>query len=276
MPTPVAPAWASLVVYVDVAVVLGAAVTALLATGRKQGTPGRASGGVWVAAALVAWLGIVLALNSAHVFQARSHGVPWIGLGVGAPIVVGFVAFSLSRGLRRSVASIPQPWLLAAQFPRLVGAIFLVLLAEHRLPGVFARPAGWGDVLIGVMAPLVTYAYVARRSWSRSLAVLFNFLGIADLVIAIGTGFLAHDRAPDGAHPHLPGPLLDPRARRVAPGTPRGRQGAIARRLACRLQGCRQGVEEPVLRSPGAAPPGDLNADTHTLRTSADDTREKE
>jgi len=191
MPTPVAPAWASLVVYVDVAVVLGAAVTALLATGRKQGTPGRASGGVWVAAALVAWLGIVLALNSAHVFQARSHGVPWIGLGVGAPIVVGFVAFSLSRGLRRSVASIPQPWLLAAQFPRLVGAIFLVLLAEHRLPGVFARPAGWGDVLIGVMAPLVTYAYVARRSWSRSLAVLFNFLGIADLVIAIGTGFLA-------------------------------------------------------------------------------------
>ena len=62
MPTPVAPAWASLVVYVDVAVVLGAAVTALLATGRKQGTPGRASGGVWVAAALVAWLGIVLAL----------------------------------------------------------------------------------------------------------------------------------------------------------------------------------------------------------------------
>src|SRR5437867_13365693 len=74
MPTPVAPAWASLVVYVDVAVVLGAAVTALLATGRKQGTPGRASGGVWVAAAPVAWLGIVLALNSAHVFQARSHG----------------------------------------------------------------------------------------------------------------------------------------------------------------------------------------------------------
>jgi hypothetical protein len=139
----------------------------------------------------VAWLGIVLVLGGAHVFQSRSDGVPWIALRVAAPIVVGFVTFSLSSQVRRIVESIPQPWLLAAQWPRLVGAAFLVLLAEHRLPAVFARPAGWGDVLIAVSALPVAYAYRTRGSRARPLAVVFNLLGIADLVVAVGTGFLA-------------------------------------------------------------------------------------
>jgi hypothetical protein len=191
MDVPVAPGWASRVVYVDVAVVVGAAVLAMVVAQRRQGAPGATNPAGLAAAALVGWLGIVLALGSAHAFLARSQGIPWIALGVGAPIVVGFFAFFLSPLVRRIVDSIPQAWLLAVQFPRLVGAIFLVLLAEHRLPAVFARPAGWGDVLIGVAALPVAAAYLTGRSWSRTLAVAFNLLGIADLVVAIGTGFLA-------------------------------------------------------------------------------------
>src|SRR5438309_5955871 len=188
MQTPVAPGWASLVVYVDVAVVVGAAVVAVVAARRRQGAPAGASLGGLAAAVLVGWLGIVLALGSAHVFQSRSRGIPWIALGVGAPIVVGFVTFFLFPQVRRIVESIPQAWLLAVQWPRLVGATFLVLLAEHRLPAVFARPAGWGDVLIGVAALPVAYAYLAGRSWSRTPAGGFNLRGTADLVVAIGTG----------------------------------------------------------------------------------------
>jgi hypothetical protein len=191
MHAPVAPGWASLVVYVDAAVVIGAAVLAVVVARRRQGAPGGANRAGLAAAALVGWLGIVLALGSAHAFQPRSQGVPWIGLGVGAPIVVGFVTVFLFPQVRRVVESIPQAWLLAAQWPRLVGATFLVLLAEHRLPAVFARPAGWGDVLIGVTALPVAYAYLAGRSWSRPLAVAFNLLGIVDLVVAVGTGLLA-------------------------------------------------------------------------------------
>jgi hypothetical protein len=176
---------------VDAAVVIGAAVLAVVVARRRQGAPGGANRAGLAAAALVGWLGIVLALGSAHAFQPRSQGVPWIGLGVGAPIVVGFVTVFLFPQVRRVVESIPQAWLLAAQWPRLVGATFLVLLAEHRLPAVFARPAGWGDVLIGVTALPVAYAYLAGRSWSRPLAVAFNLLGIVDLVVAVGTGFLA-------------------------------------------------------------------------------------
>ena len=191
MDVPVAPGWASVVVYVDVAVVVGAAVLALVVAQRRQGVPGGANRAGLAAAALVGWLGIALALGSAHAFQASRQGIPWIALGIGAPIVVGFVAFFLSPQVRRIVDSIPQAWLLAIHWPRLVGATFLVLLAEHRLPAVFARPAGWGDVLIGLAALPVAAAYLAGRSGSRRLAVAFNLLGLADFVGAIGTGFLA-------------------------------------------------------------------------------------
>jgi hypothetical protein len=67
----------------------------------------------------------------------------------------------------------------------------LVLLAQHKLPAHFAGPAGYGDVLIGLAAPLIAYAYAAKASGSRALATAFNIAGIGDLVIAVGTGFLS-------------------------------------------------------------------------------------
>ena len=52
MQAPVAPGWASLVVYVDGAVVVGAAVLAVVGARRKQGGPGGANRGGLAAAAL--------------------------------------------------------------------------------------------------------------------------------------------------------------------------------------------------------------------------------
>lgn len=190
MQTPMAPGWAFVVVLIDAAVLVGAAVAALLVVDARRRAA--AQGGRWglvVAAALLGWLALALALGGAHVFESRSRGVPWIGLGVAAPIIVGLVAFRASPGLRRIIGEIPQPWLLAAQTPRLVGAIFLVLLAQHRLPADFAVPAGVGDILVGAAAPFVAFAYAARRPWSRGLALVFNLAGIADFVVAVGTGF---------------------------------------------------------------------------------------
>lgn len=67
-----------------------------------------------------------------------------------------------------------------------------------RFPAVFALPAGWGDVLIGLMtAPIVAWLLWKRHPWSRRLAVLWNVAGIADLVTAVTLGVLS---APGSFH----------------------------------------------------------------------------
>ena len=54
-------------------------------------------------------------------------------------------------------------------------------------------PAGWGDIAIGLTAPLVALALVRRLPGAVPLAILWNVLGLLDLIVAVGmaTGLLA-------------------------------------------------------------------------------------
>jgi len=57
------------------------------------------------------------------------------------------------------------------------------------VPAVFALPAGLGDVAIGLTAPFVARAFANRgpRQAGR-LFVIWQLLGILDLIVAVGTG----------------------------------------------------------------------------------------
>jgi hypothetical protein len=145
-----------------------------------------------VAAVWGGWLLLWTILAAAGVFRADPDAVlQTIAAGVAIPIIAGLWLLRRSASLRRLIAAIPQSWLLAAQTPRVLGVVFLVLLAQHKLPAQFARPAGYGDVFIGLLAPVVAYLYVARTPGSWGVATAFNIAGIADLVVAVGTGFLS-------------------------------------------------------------------------------------
>jgi hypothetical protein len=80
---------------------------------------------------------------------------------------------------------------------RVIGAMFLVLMWFGVLPGIFAWPAGVGDLIVGVCAPFVVLA-IARRtpSWRKHVALL-NVFGLLDFVGAIGGGVLS-GRSPIG------------------------------------------------------------------------------
>ena len=71
---------------------------------------------------------------------------------------------------------------------RVVGVLFLIVMAQGHLPAAFALPAGLGDIAIGVTAPFV--ARQLARGTGRAGAVRFNVLGILDLVVAASIGFL--------------------------------------------------------------------------------------
>ncbi len=63
-------------------------------------------------------------------------------------------------------------------------------MTQGILDPAFAIPAGVGDILIGVTA--IPFAFFLRKgySWSKYALVVWNVLGIADLVNAVSLGQL--------------------------------------------------------------------------------------
>src|SRR6202030_2781546 len=55
---------------------------------------------------------------------------------------------------------------------------------------LFAWPAGLGDVLAGVLAPVVAIAYWRRPRENADLVTAWNLFGLTDLVVAMTAGFL--------------------------------------------------------------------------------------
>ncbi len=113
--------------------------------------------------------------------------MPWIGVGLVVPLALGVFALRLPA----VAAAVSHPravaLLVAAQTFRIVGGVFLVLLAAGQLPAGFGLPAGIGDVLVGVAAPFVAVA-LWRRPQRRALGRAFTAFGLLDLVVAVGTG----------------------------------------------------------------------------------------
>jgi hypothetical protein len=135
-----------------------------------------------------AWLiGIVLlAGNGFFRFDVWPRGVP---TALVTTLAAGYL-FLLSRTFREIVASIPQHWLIAIQTFRILGGVFLVRYFQGELPGVFAIPAGVGDVLTGIFAPVVAYWLAAGKPYARAVAIAWNLFGMADLVNAVTIGTL--------------------------------------------------------------------------------------
>jgi hypothetical protein len=131
------------------------------------------------------------------VWAATAGLVAWAGLGVrhplvlgviGGPVVLGVAALRVSATWRTVVGAVPQVWFVGGQAYRVVGALFLALWIEGHLPAYFAVPAGVGDVVTGVGAVLVAGLLVRARPGRRTATALWNVVGLADLVVAVGAG----------------------------------------------------------------------------------------
>jgi hypothetical protein len=134
------------------------------------------------------WLGETLARAGVFINAPDSFG-PWLGIAIVLPVIIGLAGIAASPTARRIVEATPLWALVAIQVYRVLGAVFLVLWGAGHLPGAFALPAGIGDVATGLAAPIVGYT-IAR--WPDKLrdVVWWNAFGIADLVVAVTTGFL--------------------------------------------------------------------------------------
>lgn len=144
------------------------------------------------------WFLFALIAGARHVFENNENriGVA-VAVAASAPILLFVVWFGVSERFRKVVLSLDPRILTFAQTWRVLGAVFVVLESFRLLPAVFAWPAGYGDIAIGLTAPFV--AWKLTDASRRGSFILWQFLGITDLVFAVGLGTTARLLSPDGA-----------------------------------------------------------------------------
>ena len=161
---------------------------------KNQSTTGY---GKLTAGLIAAWFIFALSASALHWFRNDENRV---GLAVAVaavtPILVFALWFAASKTFRQFALSLNPQLLTFAQSWRIVGFAFVLLEARGVLPAIFALPAGYGDMAIGMTATLV--AWKLANPARRSSFILWQLLGIADLVTAVSLGTTARLLSPEG------------------------------------------------------------------------------
>jgi hypothetical protein len=147
---------------------------------------------VWLVVA--AWAALSVILNMLGIFINPPDKPPLALLvSVILPPLLFLIGYALSSKVRTLSLNLDLRLLTAMQAWRIIGAMFLVLMTFRLLPGVFAWPAGIGDLIVGAYAPFVVLSISRRTSGWQKHVVLLNVLGLLDFIGAIGGGVLSGD-----------------------------------------------------------------------------------
>jgi hypothetical protein len=146
-----------------------------------------------VGVVLLFWLVLAYTLGANDAFVGAPGALPLPILAAFlTPILVSLAAFWTVSPFRDFVMSIDLPVMAGIQAWRFAGLGFIALYAYGVLPGLFAWPAGLGDMAIGVTAPLVIFALRRRPAFAASkLFWIWNLFGMLDLVDAVSLGGLS-------------------------------------------------------------------------------------
>jgi hypothetical protein len=155
--------------------------------------------GAYVASFFLAWLTLILVLGARGAFVTPGGGPPLaLLIGLVAPLTLFLVGYSAIRPLREFILSVDLRVIAAIQAWRWAGFGFLSLYTYKILPGIFAWPAGLGDMAIGITAPLMLAGLLRRPGFAASRSfVAWNLSGILDLTVAVSIGALVPLFAPN-------------------------------------------------------------------------------
>jgi hypothetical protein len=143
-----------------------------------------------IALLLAVWFVLVVALGAARAFLG-GPGTPPIGLAIGvtAPLLGFFAWLRFSQAFREFVLSLDLRLIAGFQAWRWAGLGILFLYAYKVLPGLFALPAGLGDMAVGFAAPWMILGLARRQDFAAGAAFRrWNWLGVLDLVVALSLG----------------------------------------------------------------------------------------
>ena len=138
-----------------------------------------------VALVLVVWLALIWMLAANGIFQRSIGAVPVLPLAIFVPVVIGSLVLARWKAIARLLDATPVSWLVGLQVYRILGGAFIVYWIHGTMPGVFALPAGVGDVLVGLLSLPAAIWVASDRPIGKRIGVRWNVLGLTDFVVAI-------------------------------------------------------------------------------------------
>jgi len=134
------------------------------------------------------WLAVVWSAAINGAFRLGASPVPLLPLAIFLPVIIGAPILLRSKRMGQVLDAMPATWLIALQLYRVFGSVFLVGWARNVIPGIFALPAGIGDVTTGLLAVPVAIALTASTLEARKAAIAWNVFGLLDFAVAVGIG----------------------------------------------------------------------------------------
>ena len=143
------------------------------------------------------WIGLAVALATTGIYAVTATPVPAVGVMVALPLIVIGIATLLSARVRETLLALPVPLLLGLNALRILpGAFILLLASQGKLSGPFPQSAGWGDIIVGVIAIPLLLAAARNFAGSRRALLAWNILGTLDLLEAVALGVLSAPGSP--------------------------------------------------------------------------------
>ncbi|MBL4647121.1 MAG: hypothetical protein COA52_16730 [Hyphomicrobiales bacterium] len=145
----------------------------------------------------VVWLGIIFTLAKSGFFENALGEPPALVLVAAFVPSIGFyIAYRVSPHLRAWVAAQDLTTITAIQGWRIMGISFLFMLELGHLSPIFAIPAGFGDVAIGLAAVLVTTSVARKTTGWKTKSYTLIALGMLDFAIAFSTATFSIELGP--------------------------------------------------------------------------------
>jgi len=134
----------------------------------------------FVALVLLGWLCFATGLSG----WFRNATAPAVALTVSTLTALALLACWKIASIRVWALSIDLRWLVLFHLTRLfAGAYFLVLCQLGQLPCAFARSAGWGDIIVAILALGAVSAL--RNKFAKVPLLIWNTIGLIDIIFVV-------------------------------------------------------------------------------------------
>jgi hypothetical protein len=133
---------------------------------------------------LLAWLCFAVGLAG----WFHNVGAPAVAATVWTLTALVLIACWKISPIRVWTLNVDLRWLVLFHLTRLfAGAYFLVLCQRGQLPCAFAKPAGWGDIIVAVLALAVVAAM--RTEFAKTVFLIWNTIGLIDIIFVVFSAF---------------------------------------------------------------------------------------